>query len=154
MNHRVDCAWCGKHMHGDLDSAVLSHGICGTCVAGTGLARVDELHGLDPEDADRLPFGLLHLDHDCRVVKYNFPEAERAGLDREWVIGKDFFQDVAPCTRVQEFEGRLRGLQDAGVPGREEFSFVFQFRGGSRLVHVLMSHSPKAGTVILVEDQG
>ncbi len=40
---KVECAWCGVHMDGDVESTVISHGICPTCrdsVMGTLRAKV------------------------------------------------------------------------------------------------------------------
>ncbi len=153
MVQRVECAWCGTFMEGDADSPVRSHGICGSCLADSDLLEVDHVHDLDQASADCLPFGLLRLDEEGFVRKYNVPEAQLSGLDPEEVLGKHFFREVAPCTRVKEFEGRFDDLVSSGVAAREEFSFIFQFKTGSRLVRVVMAHLPSSGVAILVEDQ-
>ena len=41
------------------------------------------------------------------------------------VIGRNFFSEVAPCTRVREFQGRFREGVEAGVL---EVTFGYRFR--------------------------
>jgi photoactive yellow protein len=117
-------------------------------VAGgvTGMASADQ--GLDfgavarltPEQLDGLPFGLVTLDAEGRILHYNDTEARMVGLSRERVLGKNFFTQVAPCTRVREFEGRFRQL--ALDPARvrvQTFDFVFRFAKGEQLVTIVMT---------------
>lgn len=49
-------------------------------------------------DTDGLPFGLITMDRQGIVIGYNAHEARRAGFLPERVIGKNFFEVVAPCT--------------------------------------------------------
>lgn len=153
MVHRVECAWCGRFMDGDPASPARSHGICADCLQVSDLAQVELIEDMDDEVADALPFGLLRLDESGRVIRYNLPESRISGRQPESVLGKHFFSEVAPCTRVKAFEGRFKELIAAGVAAREEFSFVFQFKTGSRLVHVVMVYLPSSGVAILVEDR-
>lgn len=147
---RIECAWCGGVIREAQGDGPVSHGICEGCVGGSGFLPVEFVHGLDSEAADALPMGYLRLDSHGRVVEYNTQEARLSGLGRDRVLGRDFFQEVAPCTRVRDFEGRFRALLEAGVAERVEFRFVFRFQDGDRPVHVAMTHQPGEGTVVLV----
>lgn len=147
---RIECAWCGGVIREAQGAGPVSHGICEGCVGGSGFLPVEFAHGLSSEAADALPMGYLRLDSQGRVVEYNAQEVRLSGLERDSVLGKDFFQEVAPCTRVRDFEGRFRALQETGVAERVEFGFVFRFRDGDRPVHVTMTHRPGEGTVVLV----
>ena len=128
----------------------ISYGICGSCV-GARSRRVDRVTQLDPVSADALPFGLVVLDADATVVAYNRPEADLSGLDPESVIGTSFFRHVAPCTAVEDFQGRFDRLQRGGVTAVERFTFLFRFKEGDKLVRVSMAYeAATALTGILV----
>ncbi len=101
---------------------------------------VGALGRMTPEALDALPFGVVTLDGAGRIVGYNDTESRMAGLPRDAVVGRNFFTDVAPCSRVRDFEGRFRDF----AAGRsrlalETFEFVFHFRAGAQRVVILIS---------------
>src|SRR3981081_4117236 len=88
-----------------------------------------EIDGLHDDDLDRLPFGAIQLDTNGTILKYNMYEAGMAGLDRGSVLGKNFFEDVAPCTAVQEFYGRFqRGISMRVLHEKFRYHFAFKHR--------------------------
>jgi photoactive yellow protein len=112
----------------------------------TGVASADQgidfgaVARLSPEQLDGLPFGLVTLDAEGRILHYNDTEARMVGLSADRVLGKNFFTQVAPCTRVREFEGRFRQL--ALDPARvrvQTFDFVFRFAKGEQVVTIVMT---------------
>jgi photoactive yellow protein len=95
---------------------------------------------LTAEQLDALPFGAIQLDADGVVLTYNKAEEKLSGRRREEVVGKSFFHDIAPCTRVQRFFGAFQ----AGVERRElneVFDFTFRFLSGARDVRIRMIYS-------------
>jgi photoactive yellow protein len=102
----------------------------------------ESLLQLSPEEADALPFGLILLDPDGVIIGYNAVESRLSGLARSDVIGRNFFQDVAPCTRVRAFAGRYRQMVDAGESSHAQFDFVFRFSYGEKRVSVVLAYSP------------
>lgn len=101
-------------------------------------------------DIDSLPFGYIALAPDGTVRKYNRYEADLARKDPTEVLGKNFFRDVAPCTQVQEFEGRFREFA-AGATDRStiSFDFEFRFRHGTQRVRIGFVRSPVEREVIV-----
>jgi photoactive yellow protein len=96
----------------------------------------DALHELSDDELDALPFGIIGLDADGRVARYNVAEARLARLDRSRVVGKSFFTEIARCAAVPTFQGSFeRLLADASAPPCR-FPFVFAFRFGSQNVDV------------------
>jgi photoactive yellow protein len=86
---------------------------------------------LDERALDRLPLGMIQLAPDGMVLKYNRVEAELAGMDRRDVLGRNFFDEVAPCTKVQAFHGRfLDGVERRDL--QAVFDYEFRFRDGRR----------------------
>ena len=59
-----------------------------------GIARLD---ALTDEELDVLPYGVVAMDKRGRVVRFNHAEAECSGLRPEEVIGRHFFDEIAPC---------------------------------------------------------
>ncbi len=96
-----------------------------------------DLHTKTDEELDVLPFGVITLDREGTVVRYNRVEARLARLDRALVIGKSFFRKIAPCAATPEFEGRFRTfVDDPRGPSRVRFQYVFNFRFGAQEVDV------------------
>ena len=107
---------------------------------------VGAISKLSPKELDVLPYGLIVLDVDGRVVHYNDTESRLAGLPRERVVGRDFFQEVAPCTRIKAFEGRFRELvaNPQGVR-MQTFDFVFRFPHSDQHVSITMVPARRRG---------
>lgn len=101
-----------------------------------------DLHDRSDVELDLLPYGVICLDRDANIVRYNRVEARFARLDRSLVIGKAFFGVVAPCTATPEFEGRFHSfINDQTSPARLKFPYVFSFRFGSQEVDVELRRS-------------
>ncbi len=101
---------------------------------------------LSPQELDQLPYGLICLDAQGRVVHYNDTESRMAQLPKERVIGRNFFADVAPCTRVREFEGEFHELvRDPGRVRVRSFDFVFRFRHSEQHVTIVLTPARQRG---------
>ena len=101
----------------------------------------DEIGTLSALEIDELPFGAIQLDLNGKITAYNRYEEKLAGRRRADVLGRNFFDEVAPCTRVRRF----RGAFQAGVERKElneVFDFTFRFPTGSREVRIRMVFTP------------
>jgi len=56
------------------------------------------LQELGDAELDELPYGVVEMDLDFVVQRYNATESCYSGLPRERVVGRHFFRDVAPCS--------------------------------------------------------
>ena len=113
------------------------------------LRQVDQLTA---RDMDTLPFGLIQLDRSGRILKFNQTEAKMARIDRDRQIGRNFFDDVAPCTKVKDFYGRfMAGLRERSL--YETFGFVFKFDHGWRNVAITLFYSEKTDSVWVLISQ-
>ncbi len=111
---------------------------------------ITDLSQLSAADVDSLPFGYIALDRDGTIRKYNRYEADLARKDPQSVLGKNFFRDVAPCTQVQDFEGRFRDFVDGTVDEPTlSFDFEFAFRHGRQQVRIGLVRSPLDREVIV-----
>ena len=101
---------------------------------------------LSPNELDQLPYGLICIDAQGRVVHYNDAEARLARLPKERVVGRNFFTDVAPCTRVREFEGEFQALvKDPSSVRVRSFDFIFRFRHSEQHVTIVMTPARQRG---------
>ncbi len=101
---------------------------------------------------DDLPFGAIVVDHSGTIVAYNQYEARLARKERDAVIGRNFFRDVAPCTAVQAFEGRMRTFIGTNATVSESFDYFFPFAHGSVDVTITFLKLPgKKQILIAVE---
>ncbi len=113
------------------------------------LARADVL---TEDELDSLPVGMIQLDRNGTVLRFNQTESSLARVDKSDAIGKSFFDEVAPCTKVQEFHGRFV----EGVASRTlhtVFPYQFRFRDGrQKNVMISMFYSGSTDTVwVLVQ---
>ena len=113
------------------------------------LAVADSMSG---EELDQLPYGMIQLDANGRILKFNAVESRLASLPQQQQIGKHFFTEVAPCTKVQAFYGRFR----EGVIRESldvSFRFHFAFKQHPRDVMVRLFYSKRTRSVwVMISD--
>ena len=112
--------------------------------------RADDL---STTELDQLPFGMIQLDASGRILKFNAVESRLASLDQKQQIGKHFFTEVAPCTKVQAFYGRFKeGVMQEHLD--TTFSFHFAFKQNPRDVTVRLFYSKRTRSVwVMVSDR-
>lgn len=109
-----------------------------------------DMLGMTAETFDALPFGVIRLDGDGRVVDYNAAESKFAKRAKEQVVGKLFFRDVAPCAQGADFEGRLQTLLSANTERSEAFDYDFRFPWGARSVRIRLLVDKKHNVWVFV----
>lgn len=101
---------------------------------------------LSAEELDALPYGLITLDAEGRILHYNDTESRMVGLPKHQVLGRRFFGEVAPCARVREFEGRFQELvRDPYRVRVQTFDFVFRFANGDQQVTIVLTPARERG---------
>ena len=120
---------------------------CAVPLETTSRMLAPVLDRLTAEDLDALPYGIVQLDRDGRVLSYNRAEAENVGVMPR-PIGQHFFRQVAPSANVPEFHGRFLDGLDAG---RLDDTFFFTFSCALRPRRVLIRqyYSPRTDSVWL-----
>jgi photoactive yellow protein len=114
-----------------------------------------EVGSLSPLELDALPFGAIQLDATGTILTYNKAEERLSGRKADSVVGKNFFREIAPCTRVKTFQGAFEiGVQRQQL--NEVFDFLFKFPSGAREVRIRMIYSavPKPAVWIFVTPIG
>lgn len=87
---------------------------------------------------DELPFGVVTLDRSGTILRFNREQETLARRRSMRTVGLSFFNDVAPCTNVQDFRGRFDAFAQGRDSGVERFSFSFAFRWGRQDVTITM----------------
>ena len=115
-----------------------------TAPRNTVLEKADVLN---ENELDTLPVGMIQLDRNGRVLKFNQTESDLARVAKSDAVGKSFFDEVAPCTKVQEFYGRfVEGVEKKSL--HTVFDYEFRFRDGRRKnVVISMFYSATTETV-------
>ncbi len=109
----------------------------------------DALNALTDEELDSLPFGVVGLELNGRIARYNVAEARFARLDRGRVIGKSFFEEIARCTAVPAFKGNFDRLRDDPKAPPCQFSFVFAFRFGAQGVDIELGRATRGPLIYM-----
>jgi photoactive yellow protein len=118
------------------------------------LERLQSLLDMPVEQFDELPFGAIVIDPDGTIVSYNEYETRLSQLEREAVIGRNFFKDVAPCTAVREFEGRMHRFLRTSDTVSETFDYLFNFHHGSVAVEITFLRLRKKGQILIAVERG
>ncbi|MCM0043665.1 MAG: PAS domain-containing protein [Burkholderiaceae bacterium] len=80
------------------------------------------------ESLDQLSFGVIAIDAQGRVTRYNRYESQLSGLSPERVKGKHLFTGVAPCMNNPLISGLIREAREAGDALDETIDYVLAFR--------------------------
>ena len=110
---------------------------------------------MTPEELDALPYGMIQLDANGRILKYNAVESRLASLAQEQALGKQFFTEIAPCTKVQEFYGRFRdGVVRESLDTAFQFHFAFKQQPRDVTVRLFYSRRTRSVWVMISDHAG
>jgi photoactive yellow protein len=93
------------------------------------------------EELDQVPFGIVKVNRDGRILLFNTVEAQITGHTAGDVVDKNFFTDVAPCTN----EGSFRGRFDEGVK-KGNLNVVFEWHLDGKDMPMVQVHMKAART--------
>ena len=111
---------------------------------------MEDLSHIPPECFDLLPYGVILLNAEGNITGYNEKEATISGLDPKRVVGKNFFNEVAPCTRVKQFAGELERMRYEGVNAKTEIRFLFKFARGTMMVQIVMVYLAISNSAVVM----
>jgi photoactive yellow protein len=100
------------------------------------------IDSISDEELDSLPYGVIQLDNEGTVLRYNAYEQRLSGRTKQKVVGRDFFKQIAPCTDMKAFYGRFREGMVAG-----ELHCTFRY-------HFAFERKPRDVTVTLLRNVG
>ena len=100
-----------------------------------------DLDELDDAALDRLDHGVIGVDHDGIVVRYNRAEAERTGFSRWRVIGREL-RELAGAMAAGELADRVRAFSATHEPRARFTCSLRRRRATARAATVELIRSP------------
>jgi photoactive yellow protein len=102
-----------------------------------GAYDLEKVQHLSHDELDAAPFGVIIVDRVGTILEYNAYERSLSGVGNRTVIGLNFFNDVAPCTAIRDFQGRFGEFLTSQDTSIEPFEFVFALPRGPQRVSVV-----------------
>ena len=91
----------------------------------------------DPSRAELLPFGAIMVNQQGDVMRYNHVESGISGRNAGEVVGKNFFNDVAPCAKGQAFYNHFfRAVADGHVNTMFDYQFDYKMQATNVRIHM------------------
>lgn len=92
---------------------------------------------MNADQLDKLAFGAVQLDKDGKIIQYNNAEGAITGRDPKAMIGKNFFNEVAPCTKSPAFYGKfVEGVRSGLLNTQFEYLFNYNMKPTQVKVHM------------------
>lgn len=107
------------------------------------------LAALAPTELDALPFGVVQLDPEGRVIYFSATEAEQSGFLAQRALGRTFFTSVAPCIGTPAFRKRIAKASAEGTLDIQ-FEQVGDFADPRRVMQVRVLSDTKRGLWVLL----
>jgi photoactive yellow protein len=106
-----------------------------------GSEDVGNLLQQEPHRAEYLPFGAVLVDKSGNIIRYNQAESMLTGRNPGDVLGKNFFEDIAPCAKGQKFHGKfLEGARSGQI--NTMFEYAFDYKMDPIKVRIPMQSEP------------
>lgn len=100
-------------------------------------AQLEALPTLSADEVDALDIGVIRVDDLDVIQLYNKTEGRFTGYDPERLIGKNFFNELAPCTATTPFLGVFtQGLTRGELNTLFPYTFTYRMRATNVLIHL------------------
>ncbi|MEL7348254.1 MAG: photoactive yellow protein [Pseudomonadota bacterium] len=80
-----------------------------------GSNDIDNILQREPHRAESLAFGAILVDRKGIISKYNAAESYITKRAPDDVVGKSFFDDIAPCAKGKRFHGEFLKFRRSGT---------------------------------------
>lgn len=105
----------------------------------------------DPSRVEMLPFGAIMVDQQGNVLRFNHVESDISGRSVADVVGRNFFNDIAPCAKGQVFYNHFfRAVADGQVNTMFDYQFDYKMKPTNVRIH-LKSADAKRGIWIFIK---
>ena len=107
------------------------------------------LESMPSEAIDRLPFGVVRLSAKGGVTFYSKTEGRLSGYGDRPVLGRHFFDAIAPCMNTPSFRARIQEEKRRGTLDFE-FGHTGDFDDPARFVRVRVCSASDGGYWLLL----
>ncbi len=108
-----------------------------------------QLDRMDSSQLDALSFGVIRMDLDGKVTGYNLVEAALSGLSAQQVLGKNFFNQVAPCTNNYLVAHRFQ--EEQNLDATIDYVFTLKMRPTKVVLRLLKQSESKQQYVLVAK---
>jgi photoactive yellow protein len=95
-----------------------------------------QLSAMTDDELDSLPFGVVEMNRQFQVLRYNSTESRQSGLPPARVLGRHFFRDVAPCANNRHVAERF---EQAALDETVAYTFLLNMRPAPVTLRMLKS---------------
>jgi len=110
-----------------------------------GSKDIDNILQREPNRVERLPFGAVLLDRQGNIQRYNAAEGLIAGRSPMDCVGKNFFNDIAPCAKGKRFHGEFLKFAKSGQ-ANVLFDYEFDYKMKPVKVRIHMKANGDGGS--------
>jgi photoactive yellow protein len=107
------------------------------------------LESASAEEIDTLNFGVVRMKADGTVALYSAFESNLSGLDKNNVLGRNYFEQVAPCTNNYMISQRFLDTPEMDVV----LPYVFSFQMKPTTVRLRLLRSASAKSMYLLVER-
>ncbi|WP_375401789.1 photoactive yellow protein [uncultured Sphingomonas sp.] len=91
----------------------------------------------DPSRAELLPFGAILVNQQGDVLRFNQVESGISGRTVGDVVGKNFFNDIAPCAKGQIFYNHFfRAVAEGQINTMFDYQFDYKMTATNVRIHM------------------
>lgn len=111
------------------------------------LARLPQM---SRSEVDSLGFGVVKVDDSGKIELYNRYEAELAGIEPSQAEGKNFFNQIAPCTNNRIVFGQFKtGVAQGVLDTCVNYTFTYKLRPTPVSIHLLRDSASATNWVLV-----
>jgi len=109
-----------------------------------------KLRSLSQSDADSMPFGIVKLDTEGKILLYNRYESELANVPINHAVGRNFFTEIAICTNNRIFFGKFQdGIAKGELDTVFNYVFTYKMKPTNVLIHLYHDKDSKTNWVFV-----
>lgn len=102
-----------------------------------GANDVENRLAQNPAHVEALPFGAIQLDRSGKILRYNKSEGLISGRTPEQVIGRNFFNEIAPCAKGRALQKAFYEAVSHGQVNRVmDYTFDYKMAPTKVKIHI------------------
>jgi photoactive yellow protein len=111
---------------------------------------VAHLASLTDVELDALPYGVVGIDDEGVVTRYNATEANFTHLKADQVIGQNFFTQIAKCTNNSLVMGQFfKGISAGNLDVKIHYTFTYVMRPTNVIMHLIRCQETRSNWILV-----
>ena len=111
---------------------------------------ISHLATLSDEELDALPYGVVGIDDDGVITRYNATEANFSNHSADRVMGRNFFTKIAPCTNNRLVFGAFReGMASGNLDVKIPYTFTYVMRPTNVVMHLVRCGETRSNWILI-----